>query len=160
MLLWHQNFKLDSIIPADPAEPYAIPFTTFSTSNGRTYSFFRDPAGGKPYVSELIHSDDPELDQTYIQYLDMLDRLFAGENTADIITDLLALANDPTFQLTANYYYHLGLAYELSGDEANAVTTYLTAWQDYCCDDYDWFPQPFTSANPYAIMARAKLILE
>jgi hypothetical protein len=40
--------------------------------------------------------------------------------------------------------YLLGLAYELAGDEANALATYLQVWQNY-------------SNSPYAIMAQAKL---
>ena len=43
--------------------------------------------------------------------------------------------------------YLLGLAYELSGDEANAVDAYWTLWQT--------FPE-----SPYALLAQAKLELK
>ncbi len=43
-------------------------------------------------------------------------------------------------------FYLLGLAYELSGDEANAVDAYWTLWQT--------FPE-----SPYALLAQAKLQL-
>lgn len=40
--------------------------------------------------------------------------------------------------------YLLGLAYERSGDQANAVRTYWQLWHDY-------------PANPYSLAAQSKL---
>jgi hypothetical protein len=86
--------------------------------------------------------------------------LFSDARPADVITPLQSLlagtireyetwsqddmAYISTPRIRPYLQYLLGLAYELSGDEANAVHTYWQVWHDY-------------PNNPYALMARHKL---
>lgn len=64
----------------------------------------------------------------------------AGENEGG------CFAYDPTWYCMdrPRLHYLLGLAYELTGDQADAVQTYWQLWHDY-------------PGSPYALMARAKL---
>lgn len=86
-------------------------------------------------------------------------KLFSEAHPAEVISPLDALlagdiresqnngsgsSSPPTIRPYLQYL--LGLAYELTGDEANAVHTYWRIWHDY-------------PNNPYALMARHKLEL-
>jgi hypothetical protein len=88
----------------------------------------------------LFESSQPEV------AISLLQQLLAGE-----IRETVTSANEngliygPPF--TSTYLqYLLGLAYELSGDEVNAVQTYWKLWHDY--------PE-----SPYSLLARRKLIV-
>jgi hypothetical protein len=77
------------------------------------------------------------------------DALFNGEDPAIVIDMLLDLQIYPglTCETTWTcdpYYYYLGLAYELLGDEENAKSYYLYLWWNY-------------SKSPFTVMARLKL---
>lgn len=69
------------------------------------------------------------------------------EGVIDLLKPILPLFNNWDVDWShdgAKLYYLHGLAYELTGDEANAVQTYWTLWRKY--------PE-----SPYAVMARYKL---
>ena len=75
--------------------------------------------------------------------------LLSGGDPVEIRKELKDLQDYPGLLCRANwscdpYYYMLGLASELAGDERGAVTAYLRLWWDY-------------SKSPYTIMARFKL---
>ncbi|KAA3661860.1 MAG: hypothetical protein DWQ04_15140, partial [Chloroflexi bacterium] len=101
----------------------------------------------EPYIPEQA-PEVAALDQA-------IDDLLYGTNPQEILTRLQTLADNPDFDPNNRYYYYLGLTYELLGDEENAVNAYLMAWQD-CCDTWQ-LAEEIVTANPYAIMARAKL---
>jgi len=71
---------------------------------------------------------------------EMLNSLLAG----DVAERCYSCANDDPERVRPRLMYLLGLAYELSGDELNAVKTYWQLWHDYL-------------DNPYTLMARRKL---
>ena len=151
------NFQLETIEPSLLRDPVSFEHTIFSTGSDSIYAFFRHPTTQKPFVRRLSYAFVPDPDPLGDQFNAILENLWAGADPAQVVDDLLIMANNPAFQPNAGYFYYLGLAYELSGDEDNAVTAYLRAWQEYCCDTWE-IGQTFTTANPYAIMARAKLI--
>lgn len=77
------------------------------------------------------------------------DSLLAGKSPHEIQKALLALQEFPGLLCRATwscdlYYYLLGLASELAGDEQKAVEAYHRLWSDY-------------SKSPYTAMARLKL---
>ncbi len=77
------------------------------------------------------------------------DALFSGTSAAEVLNQLIELAQTPGLLCKPTwtcdpYYYLLGLANELSGNERQAVSAYLGLWWDY-------------SRSPYTTMARLKL---
>jgi len=75
--------------------------------------------------------------------------LFNGQDPGKVADELQALEKYPGLlckpTLTCDeYYYMLGLASELSGDESEAVKAYFKLWRDYV-------------RSPYSTMARLKL---
>ncbi len=79
--------------------------------------------------------------------------LYSGADPAQVIQSLLALQTSPRFlgdcralSICDQFYYTLGLAYELSGNETDTLGAYLYLWRD----------QP---KSPYTQMARLKLEL-
>jgi hypothetical protein len=88
----------------------------------------------------LFESSHPE------DAISLLQQLLAGE-----IRETVTSRNEngwiygPPFTRTYILYL-LGLAYELSGDEANAVQTYWQLWHDY-------------PDSPYSLLARRKLVV-
>lgn len=73
-----------------------------------------------------------------------------------IMISLDQLATETDFEPSSEYYYYLGLAYELSGDEANALNAYLQAWQT-CCDTWQMGPNEIILISPYAMLARGRV---
>jgi hypothetical protein len=156
------NFQLETIDPAELSNPISFEHTIFSTGGKDIYAFYRHPVTRQPYTRRLFYVQPPESDSQSDQIIAIIQNLWDGADPDVIIDEMLGLTAVPTFTPNAQYYYYLGLAYELSGDEENAVAAYLTAWQDYCCDNWEDWPieDLSTTANPYAIMAQAKLIPE
>jgi len=110
-----------------------------------------------PLTSEPVISWHYRYSRMYKDTLNMLAKdLVSGVVPNQLDTDILAiqqyLLDDCDNEIMLSYYcyelyfsqYLLGLAYELSGDEINAVAAYLKLWRDY-------------PNSPYAIMAQAKL---
>jgi len=108
----------------------------------------RDPDTAEPYLVFVT------LEHVYIsQFTNAVDAaqeaLFAGEDPEEVVEmlenleDYPGLLCKPTWTCD-RYYYLLGLAYELAGDERNAVEAYLYLWWNY-------------SKSPYTTMARLKL---
>jgi len=78
---------------------------------------------------------------------EQLQEMLYSEGATEQVRDgLLALQRHPDFDCGVDYlyyrffpnraycpafYYTLGLAYELSGEEKNAVNTYWQLWRDY-----------------------------
>jgi hypothetical protein len=108
----------------------------------------RSPISLQPYITPY------ELPKEYpnrfkIALEEQIDRLFAGSEPKRIQKGLLDIQKSPGLLCKASwtcdeYYYFLGLASELSGDETSAISAYLRLWWDY------W-------QSPYTIMARMKL---
>jgi hypothetical protein len=83
------------------------------------------------------------------QALDKLGKsLLAGSDPTYIRTELLNLERSSIFtcnyQTCPQFFYTLGLANELAGDERNAVAKYLHLWRNY-------------PSSPFTTMARLKL---
>jgi hypothetical protein len=115
------------------------------------FTFDHDSSNGRPEITRLYRF--PSAHQTSLRQL--ADELLTGSDPTVVITNLFAIQQSPDFTCDKEDFayfcydlylsnYLLGLAYELAGDEANAVTTYLQVWQDY-------------PNSPYAVMARARL---
>jgi hypothetical protein len=115
------------------------------------FLFERLPSTGEPYVTPL---EPEELDRntSYAsQSLDQAqDSLFAGGDPALVREVLLKIQKGSGFSCASGkfdcprFYYLLGLADELLGDERLAVDAYLKLWRAY-------------PDSPYTIMARLKL---
>ncbi len=129
----------------------------FTIGNDSIYNFIRRLRDQEPYVTKLHafepYSYEPPPEKAALDRA--IDDLLSGKDPREIVTQLQTLADTPNFEPDNRYYYYLGLAYELLGEEDNAVNAYLLAWQD-CCDTWQ-LGEEIVTANPYAIMARAKL---
>jgi tetratricopeptide (TPR) repeat protein len=80
---------------------------------------------------------------------DLANQLIGGGDPSTVATWLLGLAGPACAEFgdltdSDSYYYSLGLAYELAGNEQAAIEAYLELWRR--------FP-----SSPYTIMARSKL---
>jgi hypothetical protein len=145
----------DEQFRSEPLYDY-IPFTT---GTAEIYSFVRHPTTGEPFVihlaidSPLFPPEPP--DPLVVEFESAVSDLFAGSDPAEVEERISVVINNPAFTPTNEHFYYLGLAYELAGDEPNAVAAYLLAWQD-CCDEFLGRPD-LTTPNPYAIMAQAKI---
>ncbi|MCP5100756.1 MAG: hypothetical protein GY943_34840, partial [Chloroflexi bacterium] len=137
--------------------PPATDTFQFTIGNDAIYNFIRRLRDMEPYVVKL-HASEPYIPEQPPEKAALdsaIDDLLDGTDPQEILTRLQALADDPAFEPNNRYHYYLGLTYELLGDEENAVNAYLLAWQD-CCDTWQ-LAEEIVTANPYAIMARAKL---
>lgn len=108
----------------------------------------RDPDIFEPFLEYPILTN--EYTDPFIEAMNAArDALFAGEDP-EVVQDMLFLLQiHPGLTCERNwtcdpYYYYLGLAYELGGDDRLAVETYLYLWWNY-------------SKSPFTIMARVKL---
>lgn len=143
------------------------------TQNGSPSPYYSD-SGGNPPVFQLegdqgfILKRLPETGQAYIVsmpvevtrppyikegILTAAESLLAGVGPDRIITDLLKLQEDWRFRVDCIeykicdiFYYTLALAYELDGQQDQALNTYLYLWRDF----------PY---SPYTLMSRYKLEL-
>jgi len=154
------NLDPTLLLYSTPRYSYPIDSSTFqfNIGNDAIYNFIRRQRDQEPYVTKQsgygphIYERVPgesTLDR-------VVDDLLSGAEPEDILVRLQNWANNPDFERNNRYYYYLGLTYELLEDEDNAVNAYLLAWQD-CCDSWQHPAQEIVIANPYAIMARAKL---
>jgi hypothetical protein len=108
----------------------------------------RDPDIFEPFLEYPVLKN--EYTDPFIEGMNAArDALFAGEDP-EVVQDMLFLLQiHPGLTCERNwtcdpYYYYLGLAYELGGDDRLAVETYLYLWWNY-------------SKSPFTIMARVKL---
>ncbi|MEA3439557.1 MAG: hypothetical protein U9R58_04675 [Chloroflexota bacterium] len=108
----------------------------------------RDPDTSESYLT--YPSIKLEFSDPFVEGMNAArDALFAGVEPKLIIKMLLDLQIYPGLRCEATwtcdpYYYYLGLAYELAGEERNAINTYLYLWWNY-------------SRSPFTTMARLKL---
>ncbi len=153
------NLTPSLLLHVPPRDSYPLDNSTFqfTIGNDAIYNFIRRQRDQEPYITKLNgfepyifeqSSEEAALDRA-------VDGLLSGTDPQEIVTQLQTLADNPNFEPNNRFYYYLGLAYELLGDEETAVNAYLLAWQD-CCDTWQ-LAEEIVTANPYAIMARAKL---
>lgn len=115
----------------------------------KAFHLARMPENEFPYVVDVdLRQEYPD---RYRAGLDVIEAsLFRGDSPKQAQKDLLNLAVNPGL-LCVNtwtcdsYYYLLGLASELAGDERSAVEAYHRLWSDY-------------SKSPYTTIARLKLL--
>lgn len=79
-----------------------------------------------------------------------INALFTGEAPDKVLKTLEALQKSPEFnclnyRICDKFYYTLGLAYELTGDNLDAIDAYVQLWWE-------------NVENPYTTMARLKLV--
>ncbi len=125
----------------------AFPLVTIVNGEA-AFSLERLAETGEPYLTR------PQLPQFYPDRFQIgVDAarlaLFAGDDPASVHRALLDLEESPGLLCRGQwacdeYYYLLGLAAELAGDEEAAVQAYLRLWWDY-------------SKSPYTGLARLKL---
>jgi hypothetical protein len=91
-----------------------------------------------------------------------VDDLLSGVNPEQIVKRFVEIKTLPDFVshikdygYLGKYYYYLGLAYELSGKQQEALEAYLHSWQNCCSQNPYWAGE--IDGDPFAIMARAKL---
>lgn len=113
------------------------------------FEFVRAPNTSEPFVAVIeTTSAPPETATTLIRTA--TDDLFAGADPATVRAVLLKARETRDFDCEAvdcpQFEYLLGLTYELTGDEREAVEAYLNLWRTY-------------PDSPFTIMARAKLEL-
>lgn len=131
----------------------------FTIGTGDVYTFVRRQRDGEPFVTKLIPASTSSSyppDPLKAEFDEAVDDLFAGDDPAQVAGQLTTVINNPAFTPGSYHYYYQGLAYQMAGDEGNAVAAYLQAWQD-CCDEWQFGSESFVTADPYAIMAQAKL---
>ena len=87
-----------------------------------------------------------------------IEDLLAGADPNEIVERLLAIQSDPNFELTENFYYYLGLAYELAKDEEAAVDAYLKQWEIFPYENLTLYGgDEFVIPYNHTLMARMKL---
>lgn len=108
----------------------------------------RLPVTLEPYiVRAVLRSEYPNRYQVALDEIEQ--SLWAGADPEAVRDQLLLLAETPGLLCRPTwtcqpYYYLLGLANELAGDESGAIEAFHRLWLDY-------------SKGPYTIMARLKL---
>lgn len=145
--------KLLYVAPVESSKPRFETIETVEPSvvlvdGNFTIRMERDPDTTEPYL--VFGTLEYEYISQFIKELDMAQAaLFAGEDPEvvvkmlEILEDYPGLLCEPTWTCD-QYYYLLGLAYELAGDDRNAIEAYLYLWWNY-------------SKSPYTTMARLKL---
>jgi len=98
------------------------------------------------FAEELEAAANP---YTKDETMKAVDELLLGKAPEDVRDELLAVLESGRFNCKAHkicdlFYYTLGLAYELSGNEREAVDTYIQLWWE-------------NSSSPFTSMARLKL---
>lgn len=113
------------------------------------FSIKRMPVTAFPYLVPVAFRQ--EYPNKFLAGLQRIEEsLFLGESPKQVQKDLLTLATNPGL-LCVNtwscdsYYYLLGLASELAGDNRAAVEAYHRLWSDY-------------SKSPFTTIARLKLL--
>lgn len=151
-----QSFSPGRLSTANPialhSQPSFMDYSVFSIESdegSETFIFDRDPLSGEIQVSRLCDHLDAELNH-------LQNDLIAGNPPSEIIEGLSKIGQRLDAACAYPYswieymksrqQYLLGLAYELTGNSPRAVENFLAVWKSY-------------PRSPYAIMARAKLIL-
>jgi hypothetical protein len=134
-------------------------YVPFTIGTGDVYSFVRRQRDGNPFVMNLLPvstSPSQTADPLKVEFEAAVETLFAGGDPVTVAARLSVVINNPAFTPGSKHHYYQGLAYQLAGDEENAVAAYVRAWQD-CCTEWNFGSEGFVTADPYAIMAQAKL---
>ena len=116
---------------------------------GRGMILERDPSTGEVALSFVdVEYSRPTFIRDNLELA--IQALLSGTDPEVVLADLREIRISPRFAgdcnafgICARFYYTLGLAYELTGDQLNATGSYLTVWRTY----------PF---SPYTLMARLK----
>jgi len=132
----------------DPEEtPLVVQF-----ERGSGFIMERDPQTG---VAAIRFVDVEYSRPTFIrdELYSVTQALFFGVDPAWVLSELLEIQSSPRFDgdcvafgICARFYYTLGLAYELTGNQLSAIDWYLNTWREY-------------PLSPYTLMARLKLEL-
>ena len=132
-------------------DPDEIP-PVVQLERGRGFIFVRAPFTGEAAIQFV----DVEYSRpTFIrdELNSITQALFLGVDPAWALTELLETHSSPRFAgdcvafgICARFFYTLGLAYELTGNQLSAIDWYLTTWREY-------------PLSPYTLMARLKLEL-
>ena len=146
--------------------------TIFDNINGRNlvrlegetfFTFHRLRANNKPYVIpiDIVNdngaADPPEPPDALSV---AIDELLAGADPKVIVATIRALQDDPNYEVPIQYYYYLGLANELAGDEKAAIEAYLMQWETFPYELWDVYEgEEIIYSIPYTLMARMKLEL-
>lgn len=133
---------------------YDQPITEITADDTRiTFVFSRLFSSGEAYITQFqrIPNYARSVEETEQAIHDITEALLSGVESDQMLSNLLALSESSEFDcdtrnLCPDYLYFLGLAYELSGDESNAVSTYLQLWREY-------------PDSPFTIIVRTKLML-
>ncbi|MGE5221790.1 MAG: hypothetical protein ACM3PY_05095 [Omnitrophica WOR_2 bacterium] len=109
----------------------------------------RVPTTQEPYIEHVTVEFTPTM-YTKDTLQSAIDALFSGEAPGKVLQTLVALQKSPEFnclnyRICDKFYYTLGLAYELTGDNLDAIDAYVKLWWE-------------NVENPYTTMARLKLI--
>jgi hypothetical protein len=110
------------------------------------FIFYREPSSNGFVLTYPLYQIRDTVDEVEGELLNGGDPIELGSRLLGLQYPGLFPCTEDTYMcwFAPRYLYRLGLTYELSGNEAQAVETYLTLWQDY--------PQ-----SPYAYIAYAKL---
>jgi hypothetical protein len=130
-------------------------FVPFTIGTDDIYVFIRRLRDNEPYITKSENRESWSYEPTPLSTITTA--LLNGADPAQSVIALNELASEGDFEPSSAYYYYLGLAYELSGDETNALNAYLQAWQA-CCDTWNIFEE-ITLISPYAMLARGRVEL-
>jgi hypothetical protein len=114
----------------------------------QAFAMQRLPDNQRPYLLEVpLRKEYPS--KFFVPLSELETRLLSGESPEVIQEELLNLADYPGLLCAPTwtcdpYYYLLGLASELAGDEKLAIENYQTLWLNY-------------SKSPFTTLARLKL---
>lgn len=128
-------------------------FIPFTIGTDDIYVFIRRLRDQEPYITKSENRESWSYEPTPLSIITTA--LLNGADPAQSVIALNELAAEADFEPSSAYYYYLGLAYELSGDEVNALNAYLQAWQA-CCDTWSSFAET-TLISPYAMLARGRV---
>jgi hypothetical protein len=136
--------------PPDDWAGFPIPPVVW-VDDAASFIFHRDPLTRTPSI-EPVERRFVFRNRFQESLLKLETDLFSGEDPNQVRGELKGLEEFPGLVCEGTwscdpYYYLLGLASELSGDERGAVSTYLFLWRNY-------------SRSPYTTMARLKLMGE
>jgi hypothetical protein len=127
-------------------------FSIFSVNTQNLFAFVRRKLDLEPYVVPYEVNEDSKHLASYPLLWQTINDLLSGADPKWVIERLNIIAEEESYYADRELNYFLGLAYELSGDEDNAVKAYLTVWRS-CC--FHYWDGPVV--DPFAIMAQAKL---
>ncbi|MBK9051814.1 MAG: hypothetical protein IPL78_13150 [Chloroflexi bacterium] len=125
----------------------------FTIGTDDLFVFVRRLRDREPYITKINSWEPWSYEQTPLSTI--TNALLNGAEPEQTVIALNELAAEADFEPSSAYYYYLGLAYELSGDEVNALNAYLQAWQA-CCDTWNIFEE-ITLISPYAMLARGRV---